>query len=56
MGVKAVYSVGDMRKRADVETMMDKALGTFGGVNVLVNTVGGGLIGPRFGRCQKSGG
>ena len=44
LGVKAIYSVTDMRERDQVQATMDKALSAFGKVDALVNGVGGGLI------------
>ncbi|MEO0357391.1 MAG: glucose 1-dehydrogenase [Pseudomonadota bacterium] len=40
-GGKAIAVQGDLNNQADVDTLVSKTVGTFGGVNVLVNNAGG---------------
>src|SRR4051812_4240093 len=44
-GHEAIAAVADLTRRADADRMVDEALGAFGRVDVIVNTVGGGAGG-----------
>jgi len=41
-GAEAVSAVADLTQRAEADAMVDTAMGAFGRVDVIVNTVGGG--------------
>ena len=44
LGVRALPVVTEMRNEADVAALVERAAGEFGGVDVMVNNVGGGTI------------